>query len=57
MIIRKPCHMYEEIKTPNGKWKLRCGYDGAIRNHCYGPKCPHFRPTFWYRLLHPRGKM
>ena len=57
MIIRKPCHMYKEIKTQNGKWKLRCGYDGAIRNHCYGPKCPHFRPTFWYRLLHPMGKM
>ena len=33
----------------NGKWKCRCKYDGSIRNHCRA-RCPHFKPTFWYKL-------
>lgn len=48
--MMKPCHMYSEIKMANGDWKCRCGYDGAIRNHCYGSKCPHFSPTIWWKI-------
>ncbi len=32
-----------------GKGKVSCGYDGSIKNSCYG--CPHFKPN-WLLSLH-----
>ena len=56
MAIIKPCVFYKEVKMPDGKWKLRCQHNGMVRNHCYGAKCPHFRPTFWWKFSRKHGK-
>ena len=45
----KPCVYFKEVRMPNGQWKCRCGRDGTIRNRC-SERCPHFRPTIWWRL-------
>ena len=36
------CIFHRTYKTPKGEKKVRCQYDGSIRNQCkYG--CPHYR--------------
>jgi hypothetical protein len=46
----KPCVFFKEVKRADGKWQCRCKRDGSIRNRCSN-RCPHFTPTFWFRVL------
>lgn len=55
----KPCTMYHKIALGGGKTrktKVRCGYDGSIRNQCRNGVCPHFQPTFWWKLMKWSGR-
>lgn len=52
----KPCVMFHKAKLSNGQKKVRCGYDGSIRNKCRNGACPHFQPTFWWKLMKWSGR-
>ena len=52
----KPCVMFHKAKLSNGQKKVRCGYDGSIRNQCRNGVCPHFQPTFWWKLMKWSGR-
>lgn len=44
------CLFYRKYKTPDGKKKCRCQYDGSIRNRCK-KECPHYRKRALQALL------
>ena len=52
----KPCVMFHKTVLANGKKKVRCGYDGSIRNQCRNGVYPHFQPTFWWKLMKWSGR-
>ena len=50
----KPCVFFKEVKRQDGKWQCRCKLDGSLHNHC-SVRCPHFRPTIWWKLKRRLG--
>lgn len=47
----KCCIMEKKVTLSNGKTKCRCGYDGSIRNQCNTNRCPHFQPTWFWKIM------
>lgn len=39
------------FKNTKRGFALRCLRDGSLRNTCYDCQCPHFKPTFLYKLF------
>lgn len=39
------------FKNAKRGFALRCLRDGSLRKTCYDCQCPHFKPTFLYKLF------
>ena len=39
------------FKNTKRGYALRCLRDGSLRKTCYDCRCPHFKPTFLYKLF------
>lgn len=51
----KKCVMQKKTRMMNGDVKNRCSLDGSIRNRCT-EECPHFKQTFWWKLMRGRWR-